>query len=285
MDNRLLRTFFIGIFSYFISCSAIANNNDQINDIWKIIHAEGLSQYKSIKGAATDDKWKTIQLGENLIGPIYLRTGQDSRIILKHRNDKITIASNSLLKLEAETYNDEGILTQIIQNIGYALFDIEKNSGRTNIVKTPYLVSVVKGTTFTVQASKNRATVNLIEGRLQINATNTNASTIIHTGQIAQRAKGDKGISVIETTAQVKPKTTINARSTKAAKHSGNATKKNNNHSLSHSSSASNSNSNRTMTVPASINSVVKKTAFEAGKSGKIVFPGNNGNNGNGVNK
>lgn len=276
MNNKFLITLLLGIFSYCISSSAIANKNEKINNTWAIIHAEGLTQSKTIKGAQTGAAWEKVNIGDNLIGPIYLRTGSDARIVLKHRNDKITIASNSLLKLEAESRDDEGVLTRIVQTIGYALFDIEKNSGRTNIVETPYLVSVVKGTTFSVQVGADRTVVNLIEGRLQINATKSNHSTTIHTGQTAQLAKGDQGISVIDVAAHVKSPTTANVQSTE--KSSGASSKNNKSNVLS--AADARANNIGASTVPASINSVVIDGVITAGKSGNIIIPGNNGING-----
>ena len=289
MAKKPLFALFLGVFSYCMNNIAIASTSetDQINNIWNVVHVEGITQSRTIEAATKGTDWRNVSLGENLTGPVYLRTGQDSRIILKHRNDKITIASNSLLKLEAESYNDAGILTKIIQSLGYALFDIEKNSGRTNIVETPYLVSVVKGTTFTVQADKSRSIVNLIEGRLQIKATHADTSTIIHSGQTAQLAEGDQIIYVLNVAAQVKaqpaviPQGTNSSSSPPSDKTSSNKDHISDVPGSTHASE--NSIHNSGSTTPASINSAVTKTAISAGNSGKIIYPGNNGNNGKGI--
>lgn len=180
----------------FISQLAMANSNQQVNNIWQVSQVEGTAQTRSTEDLTGGSDWRNLSVGENLTGPAYLRTSPDSRIILNHRNDRITIASSTLLKLEKETYTETGILTKIVQTVGYALFNIEKNSGRRNEVETPYLVSVVKGTTFSVQVSPNGATVNLIEGRLQVKAAQFNGSTIINQGEVAQLRKNDKKINV-----------------------------------------------------------------------------------------
>ena len=288
MANKPLFALFLGVFSYCMNNIAIASTSetDQINNIWNVVHVEGITQSRTIEAATNGTDWRNVSSGENLTGPVYLRTGQDSRIILKHRNDKITIASNSLLKLEAESYNDAGILTKIIQSIGYALFDIEKDSGRTNIVETPYLVSVVKGTTFTVQADKSRSIVNLIEGRLQINATHADTSTIIHSGKTAQFSVVDQIIYVLNVAAQVKSQPAVITQGTNGSssqpsdKTSSNKDHTSNKPGSTHASENSIHNSG-TSTTPTSINSVVTQTAISAGNSGKIIYPGNNGNNGN----
>lgn len=209
MKIRKTRLFSNALFTmtllWFSSFAFAAADSSQLNDVWHVLHAEGQTQAISVADLEAGKDWRGISTGEDLPGPSYLRTGPDSRIVLKHRNNKITIASSSLIKLEAEKLASEGIFTKIIQTVGYAIFDIEHNTGRTNLIETPYLVSVVKGTTFTVQVSNDRAIVNLIKGRLQINATNSSASTVINSGQSAQMGRGDTGISVLDTMVQINP--------------------------------------------------------------------------------
>ena len=280
-NNRI--TLLLTLFTFFFSQFAVSANNDQINNIWQIVYVEGLAQTKTIDGASTDKGWRSLSLGENLPAPVYLRTGQDSRIILKHRKDKITIASSSLLRLEKEKYTEDGILTKIIQSIGYSLFNIEKNSGRKNIIETPYLVSVVKGTTFSVQVSKNRAIVNLIEGRLQVDAKNINHSTIINTGQIAQLARGDNAISVLDVSSQVSPNTIINKQVTKTIPRViTNETPVVSDASttamdITTPTANSTPGFSGTTTVPATINSAVKDSILISNGVTDIILPGNNG--------
>ena len=279
-NNRI--TLLLTLFTLFFSQFAVSANNDQINNIWQIVHVEGLAQTKAIDGASTDKDWRNLSLGENLPAPVYLRTGQDSRIILKHRKDKITITSSSLLRLEKEKYTEDGILTKIIQSIGYSLFNIEKNSGRKNIIETPYLVSVVKGTTFTVQVSKNRAIVNLIEGRLQVDAKNINHSTIINSGQIAQLARGDNAISVFDVSSQVSPNTIINNLTKTVPRVITNETPVVSDESttavdITMPTTNSTPGYSGTTTVPAVIKSAVKDTILISNGVTDIILPGNNG--------
>jgi len=181
---------------------ASASQSDTINNVWRVVQAKGDVQTRTTSGQNT---WKTVNSGASLTAPAYLRTGPDSRIVLMHRNDKITVASSSVIMIEAEKKSSNGLLTRIIQTIGYALFDIEHNTGRTNIIETPYLVSVIKGTTFTVQVSQDRTIVNLIKGRILTKAAKFNASTYINSGQSAELGKGDKAISVLDTHVTINP--------------------------------------------------------------------------------
>lgn len=276
MDNKTLVAIFLTLSTCFFSPFAISGQNDTIDNVWHVLHTEGVTQTK------TDQDWKNLSAGEQLTSPAFLRTDKDSRIILKHRNDKITIASNSLIKLEEEKYTEEGIITKIIQTIGYALFDIEKNTGRKNIVETSYLLSVVKGTTFTVQVNEQRAIVDLIEGQLEVKATKFDSSTIINAGQIAQLAKGDTTISVVDASTQVRPKTLIkhqNIRGKSQDAHDKKIELKPVKKDL-----PSNKHSNVTddNSVPATHKSKVKDTVLIGNGVVDIVLPGNKGRRGMG---
>lgn len=274
MNNKTFVAVLLTFYTCFFSPFVISEQSNTVDNVWHILHIEGVTQ------ARTDQDWKDLSAGEELTSPAYLRTDKDSRIILKHRNDKITIASNSLLKLEEEKYTEEGIITKIIQTIGYALFDIEKNTGRKNIVETSYLLSVVKGTTFTVQVTDKQAIVDLIEGQLEVKATNFNASTIINTGQIAQLAKGDKSISVIDASTRVRPQTLIKTPDVRG--RSQDAHDKQNELKPAKKTLPTNKHSNLTdgNSVPAVDRSRVKDTVLINNGVVEIVLPGNKGHHG-----
>lgn len=278
MNNKTFVAVLLTFYTCFFSPFVISEQSNTVDNVWHILHIEGVTQ------ARTDQDWKDLSAGEELTSPAYLRTDKDSRIILKHRNDKITIASNSLLKLEEEKYTEEGIITKIIQTIGYALFDIEKNTGRKNIVETSYLLSVVKGTTFTVQVTDKQAIVDLIEGQLEVKATNFNASTIINTGQIAQLAKGDKSISVIDASTRVRPQTLIKTPDVRG--RSQDAHDKQNELKPAKKTLPTNKHSNLTdgNSVPAVDRSRVKDTVLINNGVVEIVLPGNKGHHGEGNN-
>lgn len=276
MNNKAFVAVLLTFFSCVFSPLAISEQNKTVDNVWHVLHIEGVTQAK------TDQDWKDLSAGEELTSPAFLRTDKDSRIILKHRNDKITIASNSMLKLEEEKYTEEGIITKIIQSIGYALFDIEKNNGRKNIVETAYLLSVVKGTTFTVQVTKKQAIVDLIEGQLEVKATNFNASEIINSGQIALLAGGDTTISVVDASTRVRPQTLIKTPDIRGK--SQDAHEKKPDLKPAKKTLPLNKHSNMTddNSVPAVDRAQVKDTVLIGNGVVDIVLPGNNGRRGEG---
>lgn len=278
MDNKTLVAFSLTLFACFFSTFAVAEQQDTVDNVWHVLHIEGVTQAKK------DNDWRDLSLGQELTSPTFLRTDKDSRIVLKHRNDKITIASNSLLKLEEEKYTEEGIITKIIQTIGYALFDIEKNTGRQNIVETSYLLSVVKGTTFTVQVTEKQTIVDLIEGQLEVKATRFNASTIINAGQIAQLAKGDSTISVVDASTTVRPQTLIKGPAVRGKSQDAHDKKVKSKPVKKDLPSNKNNSSIDDNSVPATHNSKVKDTVLISNGVVDIVLPGNNGRRGMGNN-
>ena len=281
MNNKTLVAVLLTFYACFFSPFALSEQNNTVDNVWHVVHIEGVTQAK------TDRDWKDLSAGEELTSPTFLRTDKDSRIILKHRNDKITIASNSLLKLEEERYTEEGIITKIIQTIGYALFDIEKNTGRKNIVETSYLLSVVKGTTFTVQVTRKQAIVDLIEGQLEVKATNFNASEIINAGQIAQLAKGDTTISIVDASTRVRPQMLIKGPEIRGKSQDAHDKKTKLKPIKNPLPSNKYSNVTDDNSIPAVDRSRVKDTVLIGNGVVDIVLPGNNGrrgmgNNGNG---
>ena len=276
MNNKTFVAGLLAFYACFFSPFAISEQNNMVDNVWHVVHIEGVTQAK------TDQDWKDLSVGEALTSPAFLRTDKNSRIILKHRNDKITIASNSLLKLEEEKYTEEGIITKIIQTMGYALFDIEKNTGRKNIVETSYLLSVVKGTTFTVQVTSKQAIVDLIEGQLEVKATNFNASTIINAGQIAQLARGDTTISVVDASTRVRPQTLIKSPDIPGKSQDAHDKKTKVNPVKKTLPTNKHSNLTDNNSVPAVDRSRVKDTVLINNGVVEIVLPGNKGHHGEG---
>lgn len=90
MLNRSFLSLTLTLFSCFINQLAMANNNEPLDNIWQVSLVEGLTQIKSVEDVTKGNDWKDLSLGENISGQSYIRTGADSRIILKHRKDTLT---------------------------------------------------------------------------------------------------------------------------------------------------------------------------------------------------
>lgn len=162
-------------------------------DNWKVEALHGdVSRYE--QGI---DTWVAVAPDSELVVPFTIRTGVGATVKLQRDGDQVSLMAETILEFPAETINNKSVLTRVLQKIGFALFRVEPGKARTVTVETPYLVSVVKGTTFSVHATENRGVVNLISGQLEVNAVIGNDTVIIQGGQIALLASGSKKITVI----------------------------------------------------------------------------------------
>lgn len=202
MINKIAGLHLFVLLSMFVMPLGMAADFDYsiVNDQWQVNNVVGNVQSKS---SATDiDSWQPVIHGGFLTAPVQIKTGEKGRVVLSHRKDQTTVGPNSAIEFVKEkvqeSAKESGILTRIVQSLGHVLFKVEKGENRTVQIESPYLVSVVKGTTFSVQITEKRAMVNLVEGALQVNAVGVDSSVNLTTGQMAVLAEGDKDITVFD---------------------------------------------------------------------------------------
>lgn len=160
---------------------------------WQVVATSGeVTRYQRDTNA-----WIEVASGTELSLPFTIKTGDGSTAELQRDGDRVSLAAGSVLDFPEEQSDENGLLTRMIEKAGFILFRIEPGKRRTVTVETPFLVSVVKGTTFTVQASDTRAVVNLVVGQLEINAVDIDHTVMITTGEVALLSAGDKKITVI----------------------------------------------------------------------------------------
>ena len=111
-----VRKFFLASLLVLFPASLVhAASPGTTDDNWLVADIHGVVEFKS---DAADGAWQTPAVGQALTGPFFLRTGLDSRIVLKHRKDEISVASNSSVRFAAEEVTETGILTRVFQEIG-----------------------------------------------------------------------------------------------------------------------------------------------------------------------
>ncbi len=108
-------------------------------------------------------------------------TGRDGRAVLTHGQDFVLVSPNSRMRI-AEPEADG--LTKIFEDLGSVVFKIEKKSAPHFAVQTPYLAAVVKGTTFSVNVSEAGASVQVVEGAVQVSTLDGAASQLVTPGMI-----------------------------------------------------------------------------------------------------
>ena len=62
MANKPLFALFLGVSSYCMNNIAIASTSetDQINNIWNVVHVEGITQSRTIEAATNGTDWRNV---------------------------------------------------------------------------------------------------------------------------------------------------------------------------------------------------------------------------------
>lgn len=120
--------------------------------------------------------------------PIEIETGPDDAASFRLPDGEVAVAPGTQMRIAAPVGrgpNDGNLLQRIFQRAGSALFSVERRAVEHFEVETPFLVSVVKGTTFTVVVHEDGATVSLHEGHLQVNGGDGLGSVELWPGDVA----------------------------------------------------------------------------------------------------
>src|SRR5450631_1135354 len=128
--------------------------------------------------------------------PAQIKTGADGAIDLKDRESQIHIGPNSTVALP-DTAPSGGLVDHYLQSAGSALYNIQGRHGRPMSVETPYLVSVVKGTVFTISVEDGAARVTLMEGSLDVSAPGVSQHVLLKPNQSIRHSAGESSLIVI----------------------------------------------------------------------------------------
>lgn len=144
----------------------------------------------------------TPQVGAQLSTPLKVETGADGSLRIEQASSTVDIGPNSVILLPGPS----GTTEKIIQNLGRALYSVKPRKARTFSVETPYLVSVVKGTLFSVTIEDQATSVALLEGSVELVADDI-APVLLHPNETARRNARDRNIDVtrIDTKAPIAP--------------------------------------------------------------------------------
>jgi len=127
--------------------------------------------------------------------PAQIKTGADGAIDLKDRESQIHIGPNSTVALP-DTAPSGGLVDHYLQSAGSALYNIQGRHGRPMSVETPYLVSVVKGTVFTISVEDGAARVTLMEGSLEVSAPGVNQHVLLKANQSIRHGAGESSLVI-----------------------------------------------------------------------------------------
>ena len=145
------------------------------------------------QGAAA---WQQLQAASPIAGQSEIATGSDGTALLNNGVDHIRLSPNSRLVLPPD--QNRGLLTIIEQSLGSIFFDIGHRPERSFEVDSPYLVVLVKGTRFTVNANYLGDSVSVTNGTVEVRTRGGGNApgTLIAAGQTASIRAGGGSISL-----------------------------------------------------------------------------------------
>ena len=124
-----------------------------------------------------------------------ITTGGDGRAIITNGDQRIVVSPNSRTTLAPEA----GGFTRILQDLGSALFQVDRRRQPHFRVETPLLAAVVKGTTFTVSVEPQGDQVQVAEGLVEVRANSGNSVGDVAAGATAQVSRAQPGALEIST--------------------------------------------------------------------------------------
>ena len=141
---------------------------------WTVSRVSGPAKY------TMDGKvWQDVRPGLKLPNAAWVNTGPRGKVQLRRGNDTIHIGSYTLIS----AYKKTAKRTQIRQNFGTVTIDVQKRNYDHMGVETPFMAAVVKGTKFTVSASRTDSGLSVSRGRVEVTDRRSGAKTDVNAGQ------------------------------------------------------------------------------------------------------
>ena len=170
------------------SCSTMAIANEST---WTVSEMSGSVQvaHRGMSRIAT--RGLSVTAGDTVT------TGLGARAVLVRGTEYMMVAAGSRLQLQPEVQSSG--LTQMIEEFGNVVFMIKKKTTPHFEVRTPYLAAVVKGTTFAVGVTPQGASVQVLEGAVEVATGDGGARDLLRPGSVAIVAENDRYRMRVET--------------------------------------------------------------------------------------
>ena len=123
-------------------------------------------------------------------------TGRGGRAVLVRGTEFMMVAPASQLRMPAEQQATG--MTQVIEDFGNVVFMIKKKMTAHFEVRTPYLAAVVKGTTFAVGVSPRGASIQVLEGAVDVATLDGRAHKLVTPGAVAMISAANRSRMTIE---------------------------------------------------------------------------------------
>lgn len=139
------------------------------------------------------DAASTVVMGANIGTGDRLTTGDGGALVLTRGEDLVTMAENSQIEIVDPQPSST---TLIEQPYGHVEYHVTKEKVPHFQVDAPLLATVVKGTTFSVDASLSKSSVTVTEGRVVAKNRRTGASSPVGAGQKGAVETSGRGVEV-----------------------------------------------------------------------------------------
>ena len=143
------------------------------------------------------------RVGASLATPLRIETASDGSLHIEQESSALDIGPNSVVVLPQTAPTSKW--ERIRQEVGRVLYSVKPRKTRSFEVETPYLVSVVKGTTFSVAIDERSATVALLEGSVELSSPEIDQPLLLKPNQSARRAAGERSIAVTTLDTSTRP--------------------------------------------------------------------------------
>ncbi len=161
---------------------------------WKALAASGRVEARPVD--TTDPDWIRVGRGDLFRAETAVRTGRRGRVTLAHRASLLIVDPSSEVFLPVST-GPSGP-TEVVQNSGTVLYEVDGKQHRDFKVVTPTLVSGVKGTVFMVTVNDRYTSVSVEKGRVEVTDLRTGEQHELDEGQAVFRESDLREIRVVD---------------------------------------------------------------------------------------
>jgi collagen type III alpha len=137
-----------------------------------------------------------LKAGVALDLPVSIRVGADGALEMHQGATVVSAAANSQLQIPKATSSDQ-TLDKIVQSQGNVYYNVAKRPAHKLRIETPLLVAVIKGTRFNVSALDTMTTISLLEGSIEVHASDDSSVVDLSAGQMATRSRSQPAIRII----------------------------------------------------------------------------------------
>ena len=176
-----------------VSSGPAAAQNATGGDLaWQVIEVSGDVRVRTAGSAPSP--WRPLLAKDAISANAEIEAGGNGRAVIAHDGSRITISPNSQITLPDHVAS--GAIYRVVQRAGTMLFKIVHATKDKFQVETPYLTTVIKGTTFSVSVNGAGGSVHVTEGAVMVRPLSGEAA-LVTPGQTARVPADSRGVVII----------------------------------------------------------------------------------------